>query len=83
MGVQWECKIIKTTGDLLDEDGEPLTEENKQWVHNPVDCVQQLIGIGRFAITWHMCASRFLWIKKEKHIITIKCGQESGDGRLR
>ena len=38
-GVQWECKIIKTTGDLLDEDGEPLTEENDLWVHDPVDCV--------------------------------------------
>ena len=33
-----------TTGDLLDEDGKLLTEENELWVCDPVDCIWELIG---------------------------------------
>ena len=43
-GAQWECKIIKTTGDLQDEDGELLTEENELWVRDPIECIRELIG---------------------------------------
>ena len=43
-GAQWECKIIKIAGDLLDEDGKYLTEETELWVRDPVICIQQLIG---------------------------------------
>ena len=39
-----ECKIIKTTGDLRDEDGELLAEENKLWVRDPVECIRELMG---------------------------------------
>ena len=43
-GAQWERKIIKTTGDLRDEDGELLAEENELWVRDPVECIRELIG---------------------------------------
>jgi hypothetical protein len=43
-GAQWECKIIKTTGDLQDEDGELLTEDNELWIRDPVECIRELIG---------------------------------------
>jgi hypothetical protein len=43
-GAQWECKIIKITGDLLDEDGKFLTEEVELWARDPVECIRELIG---------------------------------------
>ena len=43
-GAQWECKIIKTTGDLQDEDGHLLTEDNELWIRDPVECIRELIG---------------------------------------
>ena len=42
-GAQWECKIIKTTGDLQDEDGKLLTEDNELWIRDPVECIRELI----------------------------------------
>jgi hypothetical protein len=43
-GAQWECKIIKTTGDLQDKDGEFLTDYNELWMHDPIECIWELIG---------------------------------------
>ena len=36
--------MIKTTGDLRDEDGQLLTEEYELWVHDPVECIRELMG---------------------------------------
>jgi hypothetical protein len=32
------------TGDLIGEDGKPLTEEVELWRRDPVECVRELIG---------------------------------------
>lgn len=43
-GTDWECKIIQTEGDLLDDAARPLAEEHKLWIRDPVDCIRELIG---------------------------------------
>ena len=58
-GAQWECKIIKTTGDLQDEDSKLLTEENELWVHDPIECIQELIGNLAFHDHTYMCQQVF------------------------
>ena len=36
--------MMRTEGDLLDENGEPMIEDNELWVRDPVDCIRELIG---------------------------------------
>ncbi|KAF8893149.1 hypothetical protein BD779DRAFT_1468164 [Infundibulicybe gibba] len=43
-GPDWECKIVKTTGDRQGEDGKMMEEEMELWFRNPIDCVKELIG---------------------------------------
>lgn len=38
------CRIIRTVGKLLGEDGGPIIEEHELWIHNPIECVHGLIG---------------------------------------
>ena len=42
-----------------------------------------LLGMWLFAITSLIYASRYSQIKRGIHVVTMKCGQESGGGRLR
>ncbi|KAI0342014.1 hypothetical protein BDW22DRAFT_1331469 [Trametopsis cervina] len=41
---KWICDKINVVGDLLGEDGIPMSEELELWRRNPVDCVRELIG---------------------------------------
>ena len=36
IGPEWKCNIIEVTGDLLDDEGKPMSE--------PIECVKLLIG---------------------------------------
>ena len=36
--------MVRTEGDLLDEDNKPLVEENKLWMCDPVECIHKLVG---------------------------------------
>ena len=45
--VSWEktCEIITSTGDQVDEDGEPMPAEKLElWRRDPVECVSELLG---------------------------------------
>ena len=44
-GPDWSCKMVEVTGDIDGLDGAKLTEEEvEMWMHNPVECVQELMG---------------------------------------
>ncbi|KAF8868026.1 hypothetical protein BD779DRAFT_1615592 [Infundibulicybe gibba] len=43
-GPDWECKIVKMTGDQQGEDGKMMEEEMELWFCNPIDCMKELIG---------------------------------------
>ena len=36
--------MIWTEGELLDEDDKPIIEEHKLWIHDPIECIWELIG---------------------------------------
>ena len=38
------CDIVTSTGDQLNVHGKALTERHKLWQHDPVECIQELIG---------------------------------------
>ena len=38
------CKMIRTEGELFDEDDKPIIEEHELWICNPVECIRELIG---------------------------------------
>lgn len=35
---------MRVKGDLLDKNGEHITEDVELWCRNPVECIQELIG---------------------------------------
>ncbi|KIM76445.1 hypothetical protein PILCRDRAFT_43985, partial [Piloderma croceum F 1598] len=43
-GPEWMCKMIRTEGELLDEDDKPIIEEHELWIRDPVECIRELIG---------------------------------------
>ncbi|KIJ51600.1 hypothetical protein M422DRAFT_157646 [Sphaerobolus stellatus SS14] len=43
-GSGWQSFSFTVTGDKLDYNGEPLTEEAMVWARDPVDVVKELIG---------------------------------------
>ncbi|KAK0461537.1 hypothetical protein IW261DRAFT_1554347 [Armillaria novae-zelandiae] len=44
MGPEWTCKVFELQGDLLDENKWPKIEEVELWKHDPVSCIQELMG---------------------------------------
>ncbi|KAG2338903.1 hypothetical protein BDR05DRAFT_1040661 [Suillus weaverae] len=40
----WSCKKAKVQGNKTDEKGQMLHEDVELWVHDPVECVKELIG---------------------------------------
>jgi hypothetical protein len=36
--------MIRTEGELLDEDDKPIVEEHELWLRDPVECIRELIG---------------------------------------
>ncbi|KAG1738002.1 hypothetical protein EDB19DRAFT_1909445 [Suillus lakei] len=43
-GPGWTCEIVMSTGDRVDGNGNPLTEQHELWCRDPVECVCELIG---------------------------------------
>ena len=43
-GVQWNLENIKLTGDMVDEEGNTMTEELELWYRDPVECIRELVG---------------------------------------
>ncbi|KAG2138768.1 hypothetical protein BD769DRAFT_1626513 [Suillus cothurnatus] len=43
-GPGWSCRKVTVCGNHKDELGVPLEEEVELWSHDPVECVQELIG---------------------------------------
>ncbi|KAG1724981.1 hypothetical protein EDB19DRAFT_1897836 [Suillus lakei] len=43
-GPGWTCEIVTSTGDQVDGNGNPLTEQHELWRRDPVECVHELIG---------------------------------------
>ncbi|KAH9928731.1 uncharacterized protein B0H18DRAFT_874619, partial [Fomitopsis serialis] len=43
-GPGWILETWEVTGNVLDEDGKPLTEEVELWRRRPVECIKELIG---------------------------------------
>ena len=44
IGPEWKCNIIDVTGDLLDDEGKPMSEQLELWCRDPIECVKSLIG---------------------------------------
>lgn len=59
-GPKWECDIEELQGDLLDEKGNPLTENLEFWRRNPVELVQELIGNPAFKDSLRYAPERVL-----------------------
>ncbi|SJL14960.1 uncharacterized protein ARMOST_18437 [Armillaria ostoyae] len=47
-GPEWTCEVFELQGDLLDEKGNPRTEEVELWKRDPVACIRELMGDARF-----------------------------------
>jgi hypothetical protein len=43
-GPKWDYRTVTMTGDRVDENGNPLTEDVELWFRNPMECIAQLIG---------------------------------------
>ncbi|KAI6106364.1 hypothetical protein EV401DRAFT_2124241 [Pisolithus croceorrhizus] len=43
-GLAWTCEIIDMCGDIISKDGRLKHEEAELWCHDPVECVQELMG---------------------------------------
>ena len=41
---EWSLKMVEVEGDILGTDGKPLTEEVELWMHNPLDCIRELMA---------------------------------------
>ncbi|KAK0445549.1 hypothetical protein EV421DRAFT_1902490 [Armillaria borealis] len=50
-GPEWTCEAFEIQGDLIDEKGNPRTEEVELWKRDPVACIRELIGDGRYSNT--------------------------------
>ncbi len=58
------CEAFEIQGDLIDENGNPRTEEVELWKQDPVACIRELIGDARFVK--HMrYAPEHVYIDKE------------------
>ncbi|PBK70867.1 hypothetical protein ARMSODRAFT_884244 [Armillaria solidipes] len=57
-GPEWTCEVFELWGDLLNEQGEPRTEEVELWKRDPVACIQELIGDARFKDYMHYAPER-------------------------
>jgi hypothetical protein len=43
-GPAWSCKRVSIKGNLTDENGQSLHEDVELWMHDPVECIKDLIG---------------------------------------
>ncbi|KAG2100245.1 hypothetical protein BD769DRAFT_1631108 [Suillus cothurnatus] len=43
-GAAWSCKKVNVQGNKTDEKGQILHEDVELWMHDPVECVKDLIG---------------------------------------
>jgi hypothetical protein len=43
-GPEWTVDFLTTHGDILDENGKPITEVLELWRKNAVECIRELIG---------------------------------------
>jgi len=43
-GPKWDYRTVTMTGDRVDENGNPLTEDIELWFWNPMECIAQLIS---------------------------------------
>ena len=43
-GAAWKCKAWDEIGDLLDAQGNPLTERVELYMRDAVDCIEELMG---------------------------------------
>ncbi|PSR81411.1 hypothetical protein PHLCEN_2v4278 [Hermanssonia centrifuga] len=48
-GLDWQCKEVIQTGDLMNANGEALTETLEVWYRDPMDCIRELLGNPLFA----------------------------------
>ncbi|KAG2073150.1 hypothetical protein BDR04DRAFT_1011225, partial [Suillus decipiens] len=42
-GAAWSCKKVRVQGNQTDETGQPMHEDVKLWMCNPVECIKDLI----------------------------------------
>lgn len=43
-GPDWICTPFRITGDKLDKEGNPRTEDIELWHRDPVECIRELFG---------------------------------------
>ncbi|KAG1883339.1 Zn-finger domain-containing protein [Suillus subluteus] len=43
-GAAWSCKKVSVQGNKTDEKGQMLHEDVELWMHDPVECIKDLIG---------------------------------------
>lgn len=43
-GPTWQCEVLESKGDILDENGKPQVEYLELWKRNPVECIEELIS---------------------------------------
>ncbi|GLB45390.1 putative zn-finger domain-containing protein [Lyophyllum shimeji] len=62
-GVEWNLHQVCLTGDLLDDDGNPLTENLELWWRDPVECIQRLYqdSAGSERVTDEMWTADWWW----------------------
>jgi hypothetical protein len=41
--MKWMCDIVRVTGNIIGDNGQPISEELELWRRNPVDCIRELI----------------------------------------
>lgn len=59
------CKVVESTGNLLDDDGKPIVEELELWKRDVVDCIAELLGDPAFSGEMVFEPSR-VWANKTK-----------------
>ncbi|KAJ7713177.1 hypothetical protein B0H14DRAFT_3523553 [Mycena olivaceomarginata] len=43
-GPKWKCEIVTAAGNVVDENGEMMTEDLELWMRDPVECIKELMG---------------------------------------
>jgi hypothetical protein len=73
----WKCEVIEVRGDLVNKDGDAITEELEIWHRDLVDCVRALIG--NTTLNDHITYAPVQLYEDETCEVRVYEGMETGD----
>ncbi|KAG6914685.1 hypothetical protein DXG01_015946 [Tephrocybe rancida] len=68
-GPEWDCEIVHVNGDRIGKDGKVMFEDLELWLHDPVECIRELMGNPAFLeLMAYVPEKVYMDIKSKKQI---------------